>query len=83
MRELDPRIHDEAQIQNSCGSDRLRCLMDCRGTPAHDVERIAAPTLILDVFDDRRDCSDRIVDAGILVCDACLFKASQQFSAFL
>jgi len=26
----DPRIHDEARMQNSCGSDRLRRLMDCR-----------------------------------------------------
>jgi hypothetical protein len=36
MRGLDPRIHDEAQIQNSCDSDRLRCLMDCRVKPGND-----------------------------------------------
>ena len=43
MRGLDPRIHDEAQIKNSCGSDHLRRLMDCRVKPGHNVERIAAP----------------------------------------
>jgi hypothetical protein len=36
MRGLDPRIHDEAQIQNSCDSDRLRCLFDCRVKPGND-----------------------------------------------
>ena len=38
MRGLDPRIHDEAQIQNSCDSDRLRGLMDCRVKPGNDSE---------------------------------------------
>ena len=36
MRGLDPRIHDEAQIQNSCDPDRLRGLMDCRVKPGND-----------------------------------------------
>ena len=36
MRGLDPRIHDEAQTQNSCDPDRLRGLMDCRVKPGND-----------------------------------------------
>ena len=36
MRGLDPRIHDEAQIQNSCDPDRLRGLMDFRVKPGND-----------------------------------------------
>jgi hypothetical protein len=32
----DPRIHDEAQIENSGGSCWLQCLMDCRVKPGND-----------------------------------------------
>ena len=38
MRGLDPRIHDEGQVQNSGGSGCLQCLMDCRVKPGNDVE---------------------------------------------
>src|SRR6185436_20478024 len=43
MRGLDPRIHDEAQIQNPCDCDRMRCRMDGRVKPGHDGGNDHAP----------------------------------------